>query len=101
MFKFTDSNGKTIKDPNATKLISKIKPVFNQKCNNLKDRIATHLEDKERDLSNTRNLYSKEIMRKELGECKDYQNQIIKLESNVNMMDKNQEFCKELIKRTC
>ena len=39
-------------------------------------------------------------MRKELGECKDYQKRIIKLESNVNMMDKNQEFCKELIKRT-
>ena len=85
---------------NSKKLISKIKPVFNQKCTKLKDRIANHVEDKERDLSKTRNLYSKEIMRKELGECTDYQKQIIKLESNVNMMDKNQEFCKELIKRT-
>ena len=77
MFKFTDSNGKTVKDPNATKLISKIKPVFNRKCVNLKDRIANHVEDKEHDLSKTRNLYSKEIMRKELGECKDYQKRII------------------------
>jgi hypothetical protein len=101
IFKFIDGNGNTVKDPNATKLISQIRPIFNEKCSSLKDKINYHREDKERDLAKTRNLNSKDYIRKELEDCKDYENKLGRLESNIHLMDKNQEFCKELVKHTC
>ena len=101
IFKFIDSNGNTVKDPNATKLISQIRPIFDEKCASLKDRINYHREDKQRDLSKTKNINSKNYIRKELEDCKDYEDKLGKLQTNIKLMDKNQEFCKELIKRTC
>lgn len=101
IFKFIDSNGNTVKDPNATKLISQIRPIFDEKCASLKDKINYHREDKQRDLSKTQNINSKNYIRKELEDCKDYEDKLGKLETNIKLMDKNQEFCKELIKRTC
>jgi hypothetical protein len=101
IFKFIDSNGNTVKDPNATKLISQIRPIFDEKCASLKDRISYHREDKQRDLSKTKNINSKNYIIKELEDCKDYEDKLGRLQTNIKLMDKNQEFCKELIKRTC
>ena len=100
IFKFTDCNGLTVKDPNAIKLISQIKPVFNEKCISLKDELTYHKEDKERDLSRIRNFHTKELIRKELEEYSEYENKLVKLEYNINLIDKNKDFCKELSKIT-
>ena len=101
IFKFIDSNGIVVKDPKASKLISQIRPIFSEKCASLKDKINYHREDKQRDLVKTKNINSKNYIRKELEDCKDYEDKLGRLETNIKLMDKNQEFCKELIKRTC
>jgi hypothetical protein len=100
IFKFTDCNGVVVKDPNAVKLISQIQPVFNEKCVSLKDELTYHREDKERDLARIRNFQTKELIRKELEEYSEYENKLVKLECNINLIDKNKDFCKELSKIT-
>ena len=101
MFKFIDSDGNTVKDPNASKLTQMIQPTLKIQCNRYKNMCEDKIQELNKIIDNCRQIIYKDEYVKELEDIQDLYLKMLDINFKVVSMHKDASFSKELANFTC